>query len=113
MSRSGTWAWFMQRVSAALLIPLLVLHFAIMHFVDPEVILDFAGTSLRLQGLLYLAADSLLLMAALYHGLNGVRNVILDYWPRAGRGTAWVLWLLGLAAMGYGMTALAAFTRAV
>lgn len=108
---SGTWAWLLHRVSAVLLIPLLALHLAIMHFVDPTATITFAGSSLRLQGSLYLVADTLLLATALYHGLNGVRNVILDYWPRAARGAAWVLWVLGLLALGYGTTALAAIAR--
>jgi len=50
-----------------------------------------------------------LLALGLYHGLNGIRNIVLDYWPNAGRAASWILTVIGVAAVGYGSVALAAF----
>ena len=41
--------------------------------------------------------------------VNGIRNVVLDYWPRAGKAVGWILTLVGIVAVGYGSLALKAF----
>lgn len=105
----GLWAWVLQRISSVLLIVLLGTHLFIMHFVNPLRVLDFAGSSFRLQALWYLIVDSALLAVGLFHGLNGIRNIIGDYWPRLAAGAAWVLGLIGLVAAGYGSNALYLF----
>lgn len=109
MNRFKAWLWALQRVSALVLVALLGLHMAIMHFVDPTAHVTFAGVSVRMQRAAYFTVDWLLLLLALFHGLNGARNVALDYWPRADRFIGWVLSLVGAAAIVYGGYALAAF----
>lgn len=102
-------AWMMQRCTAVLLLVLVSVHFGIMHFVDPSIHYDFASSSLRLKSVLYFIVDGGLLVMGLFHGLNGIRNIILDYWPKHGRVAAWVLSLIGVVAAGYGATGLMAF----
>ena len=71
----------------------------------------FSDVAERLESPAYWVIDLLLLSFALYHGLNGVRNVLLDYGLR-GVGERVVtagLSLLGVAAFAYGVIALAAF----
>lgn len=109
--RGSLWVWIWQRFSAVLLVVLLGVHFGIMHFVNPTAEISFATTSLRLQSVLYMIVDGGLLLLGLFHGLNGVRNVILDYWPKAGKAAAWILGLVGLLVAGYGTTALSAFLK--
>jgi len=107
--KTSLWVWIWQRISAVLLLVLVWVHFGIMHFVDPTASITFAHSTLRLQNALYFLVDSCLLILGLFHGLNGLRNIILDYWPKAGRASAWVLGLLGVVLTVYGFTALFAF----
>lgn len=107
--KASLWAWLMQRISAVVLLVLVSVHFGIMHFVDPSVHFDFASSSLRLKSVLYFMADAGLLALGLFHGLNGIRNIVLDYWPRHGRTAGWVLGMIGLLATGYGAMGLMAF----
>lgn len=105
----GMWAWIMQRLSAVILIVLVATHFGIMHFVDPTVEITFMDSQMRLKGFLYFLVDSGLLVLGLYHGLNGVRNVLLDYMPKAGKTLGWILTLIGVIWGGYGASALYTF----
>jgi succinate dehydrogenase / fumarate reductase, membrane anchor subunit len=107
--KASLWAWVLQRITAAVLLVLVAVHFSIMHFVDPTVELTFASSHLRLQSALYFLVDAGLLCLGLFHGLNGIRNIVCDYWPRAGRPAAWVLGLVGMAAAGYGSLGLLTF----
>lgn len=110
--KGALWAWIMQRISAVILIVLVGFHFSIMHFVDPTLELDFALTTFRFKSLLYFIVDGSLLLFGIFHGLNGIRNIMLDYWPKAGRAITWSLGLLGLLFVGYGSLALFAFLGA-
>jgi succinate dehydrogenase/fumarate reductase cytochrome b subunit len=50
---------------------------------------------------------------ALFHGLNGLRGILLEWRPLARRErlVTGALWLLGISAFGYGMLALWAFVK--
>lgn len=105
------WAWIWQRISAVILVFLVGFHFGIMHFVDPTIKIEFVSTSLRMQGMLYFVTDAAMLALGLFHGLNGIRAIIVDYWPGYGRAAGWILGLLGLVATGYGSAALLVFLQ--
>lgn len=107
--KASLWVWIWQRISAVLLLVLVWVHFGIMHFVDPTASITFAHSTLRLKNALYFLVDSGLLILGLFHGLNGLRNIILDYWPGAGRAAGWVVGLLGAVLTVYGFTALFTF----
>ncbi len=107
--KGSLWAWIFHRITAILLVVLVAIHFGIMHFVDPTAVITFADSQVRLQSALYMLVDVGLLVLGLYHGLNGIRNVVLDYWPRAGKAVGWILTLVGIVAVGYGSLALKAF----
>ncbi|MHB9146366.1 MAG: succinate dehydrogenase/fumarate reductase transmembrane subunit [Symbiobacteriia bacterium] len=107
--RAGTSAWVLHRYTAALLILLLGAHFWVLHFVPANAIISFAGVAARLRQVLFWVIDYGLLLAGLYHGLNGLRNIALDYWPRVDRGLSWVLLAAGIAAAIYGGLALRVF----
>ena len=113
------WPWLLQRVSALGLIVLLPLHIVIGHLINivevekgilPGLVV-FSNVAERLEQPAYWVIDLLLLSFALYHGLNGVRNVLLDYGLRGAveRVATVGLSLLGVAAFAYGILALAAF----
>ncbi|MEW8979759.1 MAG: succinate dehydrogenase hydrophobic membrane anchor subunit [Symbiobacterium sp.] len=107
--KGSLWAWITHRITAVVLVVLGAIHFGVMHFVDPTAVITFGDSQMRLQSALYLVVDAGLLVTGLYHGLNGVRNIILDYWPGAGRAAGWILTAIGVVAAGYGSLALAAF----
>lgn len=107
--KGSLWAWILQRITAVLLVVLVAIHFGIMHFIDPTAVITFGDSQMRLQSALYMVVDVGLLVLGLYHGLNGIRNIVLDYWPKSGRVATWILTVIGIAAVGYGSMALAAF----
>ncbi len=118
---SGFWAWLLQRVTAIGLVVLLPLHIVINHLANiskvesgalPGLVV-FSNVAERFETPAYWAIDLLLLSFALYHGLNGARNVAMDYGLR-GVGEKVVttgLSLLGAAAFVFGVIALASFLR--
>jgi succinate dehydrogenase cytochrome b556 subunit len=108
---SGAWAWLLQRLTAVLLLGLLGIHIVVLHFVRPEGDITFASVHVRLATLMYMVVDYGLLAVVLYHGLNGVRNVLLDFTfgQRAQKGISTTLLLVGLLAFGYGAWALTPF----
>ncbi len=65
---NGAVLWVLQRVSALLLICLLMFNFLVFNYSDPG-----SKTSL------FLGVDSILLASVLYHGLNGLHNILVDY----------------------------------
>ena len=116
---SGFWPWLLQRVTAIGLIVLLPIHIVINHLANiskvEEGILPglvvFSDVAERFESPAYWVVDLLLLSFVLYHGLNGVRNVAMDYGLR-GVGEKVVtgaLSLVGVAAFAFGIIALAAF----
>jgi succinate dehydrogenase cytochrome b556 subunit len=102
------WSWLFQRITAVLLIVCLAIHLIFTHILSiGELGYDNVGERLAHASLT--AVDIILLAAALYHALNGLRMVLMDYWftsrKRAIALTS-VLWVVGIALMIYGTWAL-------
>jgi succinate dehydrogenase / fumarate reductase membrane anchor subunit len=116
---SGFLPWLLQRVTAIGLVVLLPIHIVINHLANiskvEEGILPglvvFSDVAERFESPAYWVIDVLLLSFALYHGLNGVRNVGIDYGLRGVGEKVFTgaLSLLGVAAFAFGIIALAAF----
>src|SRR3954466_11624040 len=89
--------WFLQRVTGAALLLLLILHFWVENF-TAEVRkggLTFETVQRRFfQNRWFVAIDIAFLLIALYHGLNGLRNIIFDYGRVRGPYRAAVTWAL-------------------
>ena len=106
--RGGMWSWVFQRVTAVLLIVMLAIHLIFTHILNiGELNYDNIADRLAHAGLT--AVDIILLAAGIYHALNGLRMVLMDYWftsrTRALILTI-VLWVVGIAFMAYGTWAL-------
>jgi succinate dehydrogenase cytochrome b556 subunit len=74
--------WYMQRITGSLLVILLAMHFWVEHFMAGPVRegkLSFAVIQERISNPWMQTVDIAFLFVALYHGLNGLRNIILDY----------------------------------
>lgn len=82
---AGTWAWALQRLSAVALIVLLAIHIYLSHFSgvgeeeSGETLITFEEVSVRLDQLLFIVVDYLMLIMVLFHGLNGTRTVMFDF----------------------------------
>jgi succinate dehydrogenase hydrophobic anchor subunit len=75
--------WYLQRITGAALLILLVMHFWVEHFaaeVRTPHGLTFEVIQQRFfRNPWFVAVDISFLIIALYHGLNGVRNIICDF----------------------------------
>jgi succinate dehydrogenase cytochrome b556 subunit len=74
--------WYLQRITGALLVLLLAAHFWVEHFMTAELQrgnLSYQAILSRISNPAWRAIDIAFLLVALYHGLNGVRNIALDY----------------------------------
>jgi succinate dehydrogenase / fumarate reductase membrane anchor subunit len=76
--RSGTWLWFLQRVTAVFLIGTLTFHFFWLHFVNHAADITLAGTAMRMDQLGYLVTMVLFLVAGAFHGVNGIYNALIN-----------------------------------
>lgn len=107
-SRGGVWPWLGQRVTAVVILVTIMVHLVLTHFVAIGQ-LSFADIGDRLAITAVLVNDVLLLVAVVFHALNGVRMVVLDYGFKgtgARRGLAAFLWVVGAVAVVYGIWAL-------
>ncbi len=74
--------WYLQRITGAALVILLVAHFWVEHFMSRELLrgeLSYQAILARISNPLWQSIDIAFLIIALYHGLNGLRNIVLDY----------------------------------
>jgi succinate dehydrogenase / fumarate reductase, membrane anchor subunit len=104
----GMWSWLLQRITAVLLIVCLAIHLILTHIANiGQIDMDNIGARLAHHGLT--AVDIILLAAGVFHALNGLRNVLMDYWFSSRTRALWLtigLWVVGLVAFGYGIWAL-------
>lgn len=111
--RNVIW-WYTQRITGALLVPLLALHFWVEHFMSKTLMrgdLTYSVILSRISNPLWQGIDIAFLLVALVHGLNGLRNIILDYsrvGPRATQAITMVLVVLGAM---WGWWGIHAFSR--
>ncbi len=109
----GVWAWIWQRITAVLLVFFLGAHLFVLHYVPENLNINFLGAAARFKSLLYLIIDGGLLAVGLFHGLNGVRNVLFDFVVADGKRRAFniLFWLVGLAFLLWGAYALTFFVK--
>ena len=107
-SVGGMWPWLGQRVTAVVILVTIMVHLVLTHFVAIGQ-LSYENIGERLAMTAVLVNDVLLLVAVVYHALNGVRMVVLDYGFKGTggrRGLAVFLWIVGIVAVVYGIWAL-------
>jgi succinate dehydrogenase / fumarate reductase, membrane anchor subunit len=117
-SRVTGWHWVMQRVSALFLTVGLALHFLVLHFAklpggDGKVMSAPVSTGVRFVSntRFWVCLDTMLLAFGLYHGLNGVYNIIMDYNPSPplARKVAWAMWIVGIVLFALGFVLIGRF----
>lgn len=115
----GFWPWFLQRVTGAGLIVLLLIHFIVNHYFNIteaeqgtlEGLVVFSNVAERFETAGYWIISILLLSFTLFHGLNGIRNIAIDYGAKGAseKVVTGALSAIGIAAFVFGMFAFAAF----
>jgi succinate dehydrogenase cytochrome b556 subunit/succinate dehydrogenase hydrophobic membrane anchor protein len=107
-------AWYFLRVSGVLLVVLALGHLFITHYLNApsETTFDFVAD--RWANPLWRTFDWVLLMAALWHGLVGLRYSIADYVRSAGWRVVGfsALWIVGLIFTGLGSITIFTFDAA-
>ena len=113
-STAHVFGWFMQRISALFLVIGMLVHFWVLHYFIEKPI-TFEKVVARLTSPGWILFDSLLLLAVIYHGLNGIWNILVDYNPSGvlRKTYGWILFLIGLATFIWGMATLIPFTAPV
>lgn len=93
------------------LLVLVLAHLWIEHFMHPGRAITYGSVARRLVQGLYQAVDYWLLVVVVYHGLNGLKNVLEDrpWRPWAWRGIIAGLWIVGLATLVLGGDILSSF----
>jgi len=72
--------WLFMRISGILLLVLALGHLVVMHLFETGAErIDFGFVATRWDSPLWRTWDWMLLMLALIHGINGLRNITLDY----------------------------------
>ena len=110
-SQSGMWPWLIQRISGAVLLIYLGVHFFITHFAV-EGNIDFKIVTDRFRGTTFWHNwDWMLLALALFHGVNGIRAIILDFGVKqvTARILFWLMIIICVVFFMYGFTALSPF----
>lgn len=107
----GAWPWLLQRVSAGFLLVLIFAHLWVEHFMHLGAAITFASVEARLMHALFAVIDYGLLIVVVFHGLNGLRTVLLEmpFLPHRVRTITMALWLLGILTVVFGMDILAPF----
>lgn len=107
--------WLLQRITAVFLIAVLAYHFVMLHFVNHAADITFVGTQVRMSQLGYFLTMILFLIAATFHGVNGVYNALvnqgLDGTPKTV--IKWILVIAGLALIVQGVRVALAMTTIV
>jgi succinate dehydrogenase / fumarate reductase, cytochrome b subunit len=80
--RGGHWSWILHRLTG-----LGVLFFLLIHILDISLIgwgpKVFDSLLIIYRGRVFRCMEVLLAGAVIYHALNGVRIIIVDFWPAA------------------------------
>ncbi|MFB6079712.1 MAG: succinate dehydrogenase hydrophobic membrane anchor subunit [Haloferacaceae archaeon] len=94
----GGRGWLLQRITAAFLIVVLAFHFLLLHFVYHAEEVTFALSRARMEQLTYYSLMVLFLVAATFHGVNGVYNALVNQGLSGTKRTV-VKWVLVVASV--------------
>ncbi|MEK7376880.1 MAG: hypothetical protein AABZ57_06955 [Candidatus Margulisiibacteriota bacterium] len=103
--------WLLQRVTAILIFLVLGLHIFKVHYADIGQPILFSGIVLRLKRVFTFGLDISLLFLVLFHGLNGLRSVLIDFnfFSKYEKIVSLILLLIGVVFAIWGLRGLWAF----
>lgn len=102
---AGTWLWILQRVTGVGMLLFVGLHIWYTHFALDVGALNAEEIAGRLQRLTFVIIDYGLLVFVMFHAMNGLRNVLLDFSFAARRRKliSWALAIVGVAWTAFGI----------
>jgi succinate dehydrogenase / fumarate reductase membrane anchor subunit len=102
--RSGS-LWLMQAFSGLLLVGLLGVHMIAHHFIVEGGLRDYQQVLDYVSNPIVFTLEVLFVIFGVVHALLGVQSIITDLRPSAGtlRAVEWILRIVGLIAIGYGI----------
>lgn len=95
----GAFPWFVQRISGAILLIALLVHFWVLHFFPVgDGSITYENVMARLQHPMWRTFNLIFLVCGLYHGMNGIILNVHDYIRNDHLRTAIVgaLWVVAL-----------------
>lgn len=97
--------WLVQAISGLLLILLLGLHMIAHHFIVEGGLRTFQDVIDYVSNPIIFALEVAFLIIVTPHAMLGLRAIILDLNPSEGarKATDWILTIVGIAAVGYGI----------
>ncbi|MEE9202832.1 MAG: hypothetical protein V3U31_06540 [Dehalococcoidia bacterium] len=107
----SAWGWLLQRITAGLVFILLATHLWLLHYVYLGERISFERVAERLSSPPLLAAEAMLLAAAIYHALYGLRGIAIDYRWGNPQAWTWSLATVGVAGFVLGSYSLYGFVR--
>ena len=114
ITRSNVIWWYVQRITGALLVFLLIAHFWVEHFMNKTLLrgdLSYEVILARISNPVWQAIDISFLIVALIHGLNGLRNIILDFSKIGPRATQFLTLVLVAVGVVWSWWGIVAFSR--
>jgi succinate dehydrogenase / fumarate reductase membrane anchor subunit len=101
----------MQRATAVVLLLCLGAHLWVLHFALVDEGINFSNVTARLQTPFFLILDCVLLAVVLFHALNGLRAVLLDFslFQRLESALTWALFIVGVVTLFFGASNLLPF----
>jgi succinate dehydrogenase membrane anchor subunit len=100
-----TIGWLIQVVTGALVLLLVTLHMIANHFIVPNGLRNFNDVVDYLRTPIVLFFEVSFLIVVTWHALLGLRAVLFDFGlsARTERMVTWVLAVIGVATVGYGL----------
>ncbi|MFZ3064588.1 MAG: hypothetical protein WA277_04825 [Nitrospirota bacterium] len=110
-NKSHLLSWLGQRITAIIIAILLPIHIIAIPLANKKI--SFSLVSERLSHAEWLIIDISLLIACIYHGLNGLYSMTIDFNPdkRISKAVLFFLWFFGIMLSLYGILVLWRFVR--
>lgn len=103
----NTWVWLIKIITGPLLVLLLGLHLTVNHYLGSTSsgLMTYDDVVRYFQNPIIPAIEILFLITVVTHSLTGLRGIILDLNPsrRTLSVLTWLLLILGIASVGYGI----------
>jgi len=100
--------WFIFLMAGILILVTLTVHMGVMHLdsiLGLDDVLSYESTVARGKDMFFAAVYTVLLGAALYHGLYGLRTIISELFSSRGldKFVSWAFLVFGVIVFGYGI----------
>ncbi|HVN52700.1 MAG TPA: hypothetical protein VMT46_00115 [Anaerolineaceae bacterium] len=104
-SGENTWLWLWKLASGPLIFILILIHFAVNHYLGSNGLLSYREVLSYYSNSIVPVMEGIFLVVVVSHSLLGLRSVILDLHPSRSllRAIDWIFLLGGTAAVVYGI----------